>query len=101
MSPVLAGRFFTTEPPGKPLVVVLTWISPVTNDIEQILMYLFAISVLHLPKCILRFFTHISYIELFVLLGWKISSCIQDIFIGLIPNTCLVKIHFQIFSPSL
>ena len=68
MSPVLAGRFFTTEPPGKPLVV-LTWISPVTNDIEQIFMYLFAISVLHLPKYILRFFTHISYIELFVLFG--------------------------------
>ena len=68
MSPVLAGRFFTTEPPGKPLVVVLTWISLVTNNIEQIFMYLFAISVVHLPKCILRFFTHIFYIELFVLL---------------------------------
>ena len=67
MSPVLAGRFFTTEPPGKPLVVVSTWISPVTNNIEQIFLYLFAISTTF-TKCILRFFTHIFYIELFVLL---------------------------------
>ena len=31
MSPTLAGRFFTTEPPGKPMLLVTQYLKPRNN----------------------------------------------------------------------
>ena len=41
MSPVLAGRFSTTAPPGKPFTMVLIWISLMIND-DHLYMFLLA-----------------------------------------------------------
>ena len=58
MSPALAGRLSTTAPPGKPLIVVLTWIFLMSSSVEHLFVYPLAIFVSPLEKCLFRSSAH-------------------------------------------
>ena len=79
MSPALAGRFFTTKPPGKPRIVSSTGIVEETMGTLRQVDLREGGGLIHVPNSHLNTHLHISQDIWFSMLGgnppWKFNNC--------------------------
>ena len=96
MSSSMLVRFISTESQRKCLITVLTRISLMISGVEHIYMYLLAICMSSLGKCLFGYFPHfyLGYLGVFLL-----SSCISSSYI--LDTNPLLDMWFVNFTHSI
>ena len=79
MSPAVAGRYLSTVPPGESFILFVICVSLMTNEVEHLFMFLFAVLQSPLARCLFKFFVHLLIGFFFLFLVFENSFYILRI----------------------